>query len=477
MKPRYNPLLLAILALTFAGLACRAAAGTEPAATQAPQATAEAPQEPAPTEEAASQPAVEPATVTSKGPGILCAGGSTGLSCLNETGWQIYTDENSELPNPYLYAGAVCSDGQIAIAHIDGVVLFDGSSFKQIPGTEAFTSPEGIACASDGSIWVAHFQGVSRYSNGEWTTFGSENLASGDSANELVYDVVVAPDGMAWVVTSRSVATFENEAWTVYQEGQGFDSSRFFNALALDANGRPWAAHSGGVDVFEDGAWTSIEKTDYSSPESLAVDARGRIWIGTLIDGVYQFDGSTWSQHDRASERVLSNHIASLAADSSGRVWLGTTYGLTAFDGANWQTFLMSNSGLGDNDVEFVVVTNDGPALPALEEKASGSLMGKIEKADGTPLTGATVEICVETLASTFTGDTPCSDQPFVLSTQTDANGVFLIENVPTGYYVIVADTGDSSWAQLTDQYGISSERTLIQAGEAYDIETLTLEE
>ena len=30
---------------------------------------------------------------------------------------------------------------------------------------------------------------------------------------------------------------------------------------------------------------------------------------------------------------------------------------------------------------------------------------------------------------------------------------------------------------QLTDQFGITSERTLIQAGEKYDIETLTLEE
>jgi len=33
-----------------------------------------------------------------------------------------------------------------------------------------------------------------------------------------------------------------------------------------------------------------------------------------------------------------------------------------------------------------------------------------------------------------------------------------------------------TGWAQLTDQFGITSEKTLIQAGEQYDIETLTLE-
>jgi hypothetical protein len=86
-----------------------------------------------------------------------------------------------------------------------------------------------------------------------------------------------------------------------------------------------------------------------------------------------------------------------------------------------------------------------------------------------------TIEICVETIGLSFSGDTPCSDQPFFISTKTDANGVFLIENVPAGYYVVIAET-DTGWAQLTDQYGITSERTLIQAGEQYDIETLTLE-
>jgi len=54
-------------------------------------------------------------------------------------------------------------------------------------------------------------------------------------------------------------------------------------------------------------------------------------------------------------------------------------------------------------------------------------------------------------------------------------NGVFLIENVPTGYYVIVNKTGENKWAQLTDEFGITSERTLIHAGEQYDIGTLRL--
>src|SRR6188474_3290695 len=177
MKLKSHPFLLVILALTLASFACQALGGATPAATPPPQQT-QAPSSAA--TEPSSQPALEPATVDSQGVGILCVGSGTGLSCLGEKGWQVFTDENSDLPNNYLYAGAVCPDGKIAIAHISGVVLFDGTTFKQIAEMPNSSSPEGIACEADGSIWVAHFQGVSRYSNGQWTTHGAEKLASGD---------------------------------------------------------------------------------------------------------------------------------------------------------------------------------------------------------------------------------------------------------------------------------------------------------
>jgi len=474
MHRRYSPIVFAIVALTVAGLACQSVGNTEAAVDtiQPPKPQA------SPTEPSSSQTTtIEPAIAVSQGVGILCAGSTTGLSCLSENGWQVFTDENSDLPNPYLYAGAICPDGQIAIAHINGAVLFDGSTFKQVPETDTVSSPDGIACDANGNIWVAHFQGVSRYGNGQWTTFGSENLASGESANELVYDVEAAPDGKVWVVTSRSVAVFENETWTVYQEGQDFDGSRFFNALTVDSKGRPWAGHSNGVDVFDNGVWQSINSNDYNTPQSLAVDAKGNVWLGTLIDGAYQFDGNTWAHYNRSAEELLSDDVQAIAADSSGRLWFGTSYGLTIFDGERWQSMLMSNSGLGDNEVKFLVVTKDGPTLPALEEKPRSSLTGKLETASGDLLANVKVEICVETLSSTFSGDTPCSDQPFFLSSTTDANGVFLIENIPNGYYVIVSETDHDTWAQLTDEFGISSERTLIEPGEAYDIGTLTLEQ
>jgi len=95
---------------------------------------------------------------------------------------------------------------------------------------------------------------VSHYANGQWTTYGSEKLASGESANELVYDVKVAPDGKVWVVTSRSVALFENDAWTIFQEGHRVGArppaaDRRHQGLGLYIVERIVAAHGGTVSL------------------------------------------------------------------------------------------------------------------------------------------------------------------------------------------------------------------------------------
>ena len=167
MKQNYHPLVLVLGVLVLASLACQALASTQPAATQAPQQGET--QQPSPSQ-SSSQSAIEPATLNSKGPGIVCMGSTTGLSCLNEKGWQAYTDENG-LPNNYLDAGTVCPDGQFAIALIDRVVLFDGKAFKELPTTTDYSAPEGIACDAKGDVWYQlkddEYPGVKEYARAE----------------------------------------------------------------------------------------------------------------------------------------------------------------------------------------------------------------------------------------------------------------------------------------------------------------------
>jgi hypothetical protein len=136
----------------------------------------------------------------------------------------------------------------------------------------------------------------------------------------------------------------------------------------------------------------------------------------------------------------------------------------------------MSNAELADQDVYALADAGAGPALGEAVEKETGSISGHLVYEDGTPLANAVLEICIETLGSTYYGDTPCSDQPFMLSGQTDADGNFTITDVPAGFYILTVQTGDDSWAQLVGFTGVFSERVRVDPGQNSDVEEITVE-
>jgi len=476
MKKHLN-ILLALSLLVLASLACQAAAGSE----EAPAPTAEAPaaEPPQATEPTAAPEATQPAAqpqVPSQGAGIACLGTKDlGVVCLDESGWKTYTDENSDLASNYITAMTACPDKRIAFATYQGISLFDGQNWSSI-GNGDFTSIDALACDAEGVLWVAHYQGVSRY-DGQWTKFGSDQLATGDSASELTYDIAIAPDGKVWAVTANSVAVYDGNAWTIYQQGQGFDEKLYFNSIAFDNSGRVLVSQSGGLAIFENGTWTLNQSADYiSSVEDMIVDTTGRAWLGTLINGIYTFENGAWSNQTFEKTDLSSNDINALAADTGGRVWVATEFGLSVFVDGGWQVFRMDNSDLPANDLRGVAVIADGPALPATADKETGSLTGQVKNADGSPVGDSTVEICVEVLGTQFFGDTPCSDQPFFLTGKTDAEGKFSFEGVPAGYYTIVMQVGDG-WAQLTGDIGGFSEQVLVESGETSDVGDITMEE
>jgi len=411
-----------------------------------------------------------PAPVSSD-PGLACFGSSDGVTCLTADGeWQQLTRDNSALGGDYIQAMTVCNDSGILMAHISGFTLYDGESFKEFPEGDEFSSADAIACDQKGGIWAAHFEGVSYYDGTSWTTYDSSHLGN----ESLVYDVKVGRDGTVWVATSGTIASFDGRDWTVFATGSGLDDTYFFENLAFDRQGTLWASASDGLLVYGDGEWSLRENPNYLSPESLAADNNGNLWLGSLSDGIQVFDGGSWSTIDTTTSDLSSNHIKALAVDGNGRVYAGTSYGLSVWDGSNWTNYRMDNADLISHDIRAAAVIGGGPTLPAPAPKAKGSLVGSIT-VDGAAYPAARVEICVESLYSNFYGDTPCSDQPLFFQTTTNADGVFSFADVPPGLYVLVAETADG-WAQLTNDFGIGSEMVPIFEADETDIGEIYIE-
>jgi hypothetical protein len=400
-------------------------------------------------------------------PGMACLGSfGYGLTCLDDAGWHSYTKDDSPLSSDLIKSITVCPDRRILIAHSSGISAFDGQTWKEYGQGWGNGSVEAIACDAAGGIWVAHFGGASYYDGRTWTTYASEELATGGAATDLVVDVVVAPGGRTWVVTANSVALFDGSEWTVFQVGQGFSDRYYFGRVAVDGHGRPWVVHSRGLLVFDDGDWTSYRNRELSSVESVAVDAQDRVWVGTFGRGLYVFEDGGWSTYSSTSSDLGSDHVRAVAVDGQGRVWLGTEWGLHVLEGADWHIYRMDNADLGDHDIYALGVVGAGPSLPEAVEKPSGSMRGQVVNRDGQPIVGATVEVCMGRVGSTYFGDTPCSGEPFVRGVETGEGGYFVIPDLPAGFYAVTMQDEDGSWTHLATELGFVSERVLIEAGE-----------
>lgn len=407
-----------------------------------------------------------PAPAASTGAGKVCLGfWNNAVACLDERGWQTYSADTPELSDASLRAAAICPDGRLAIANTKGISLVNDQQWERIVDLdEAYGMAQGLACDRDGHLWAAHSKGVSRYADGVWQTYAVNELVTGELPNEKVFKVIAAPDGKIWVLTVYSVAMFADEKWTIFQDGQGFLGTPL--SLTLDAAGRPWAGFGNEVAVYNNGTWQQNKINVLDAPQMISLDARGRLWLATFNKGLASYDGQTWSSYNMETHSLSSDTVTALAADSLGRVWAGTSYGLSVFDGSQWQTYRMDNSDLLDNKVAFVVVERDGPTLAPPVDKEKGSLTGKL------PLRYKRVELCIDYVAGKFSGETPCSGQLFFLSTRTDEQGFFSFENVPAGYYSIVAET-NNGWAKYFEESG--SEWVLIRPGEQYDLGELEL--
>ncbi len=458
------------------------AAGSEEttAAETAPEPTAESTTETTEATETEESTAANETAVSmpagSTEPGFACFGSmGNGMTCLTADGqWQQYTRANSDLGSDFIADMDVCPDGTMLIAHSDGVSAFDGASFREYESGWGHGSPEGVACTADGNIWVAHFGGASTYDGAAWTTYESaEHLATGEQASDLVNDVVLDGSGNAWVLTSNAIAMYDGAAWTRYQMGEGLNDKYFFSQLTVDGNGRPWALHSSGLLQFDGAEWVNHENNDFFSAEAVAIAPDGSTWLATYSNGLYSFDGSSWTETNMGNSDLSSDGGRALAFDNNGRFYVGTVYGLNIFDGAAWTTYNMDSADMISHNIDAIGIVNGGPTLPALMDKENGAVTGSFE-ADGAPLADAAVELCVRELYSSYTGDTPCADQPMYYTTTTDANGAFTFADVPVGIYYIVFAT-DDGWGKLTDEFGIGSEAIPVAPGETTDVGLVTL--
>ena len=251
------------------------------------------------------------------------------------------------------------SQGQIWFAKAGQVGVFSNGLFHVVRQLEA--QPMRLAAAQDGGVWVCcgfHLYKCNEQGNlQDGGEFHPEN--SGTAATVMLED----RSGHVWIGTSFSglyrsnasgfqaiptshegilslIEDREGNIW-VGTYGGGLDRIRR-RAITLEsaetglpypsiqsiceaADGTIWAATQNGVLVHQVGdRWDSIPVSDDWPGDATCVDAdaRGAVWIGTRLHGVYCWrDGKfvSWAGADATRGRTFHT----LLAATNGDLWIG----------------------------------------------------------------------------------------------------------------------------------------------------------
>lgn len=65
---------------------------------------------------------------------------------------------------------------------------------------------------------------------------------------------------------------------------------------------------------------------------SIFQDSKGNMWFGTEGNGVYKFDGKTYT-HITSKDGLVGNYVRTINQDKNGNIWFGTNEGISSYNG------------------------------------------------------------------------------------------------------------------------------------------------
>src|SRR5687768_4134015 len=220
----------------------------------------------------------------------------------------------------------------------------------------------------EGNIWFGQNSGASRLRKGYRAFLAYTARSSPPLPDPSAFAVLPKP-GELWIGTGGGLVAIKGREARTWRASDGLLSNQVY-ALGEDGEGRMWIATSAGLNSLEDGKLTSypseatytvrrfgelmcfagswgagctaagqwmIFKTASGLPaagaNSLALDDRGHLWVGTIDSGLYRSTqalnrtSNTFVPVWTTANGAPTNNVRSLLFHR-GRMWVGTGAGL-----------------------------------------------------------------------------------------------------------------------------------------------------
>jgi len=242
--------------------------------------------------------------------------------------WEI----SDGLPSNTINSIVQTPDGYLWLAGSNGLVCFDGLKFSNVSflGKEELSSPGHpepftLTVNREGVLWIGSTMGLTRFFNGRFKTFTTEDGLSENSIRRIAVDM----KGNLWISFKAGyLDLFSNEKFIHFNPSHGLEGKKI-NAIVEDRGGNLlFATREKGIFSFREGRFSPypIPGLDNSHIITMYRDHNQDLWIGTT-KGLLRV-GEKGTIRYRSRHGLSNDYIIVIKEDSEQNLWIGTLKGL-----------------------------------------------------------------------------------------------------------------------------------------------------
>lgn len=193
---------------------------------------------------------------------------------------------------------------------------------------KVFATAEPVSalyCSADGTLWAGTSGDGLWYKQTNATTFRKAAVAELGKENILS---ITATDSSLWVSGLNGVKEFERSAVDIrfvktHNKASGIGSDYIYQ-LFTDSRSHIWMATDGaGVCLYKDKQyyhWNTFASSNSTVAYTLAEDAGGYIWAGTLYRDLFRLANGKWKNIRQKEVQDIDVNLSTVNANATGQV-------------------------------------------------------------------------------------------------------------------------------------------------------------
>jgi signal transduction histidine kinase/ligand-binding sensor domain-containing protein len=300
--------------------------------------------------------------------GIAAAGPGLGLGQLRDGVFRPFVTSNFDGSKVAVYDMILDRDGNLWVATLGkGVFRIRGNVVEHYGHTEGLSSDTAAVLFEDreGIVWAGTTNGVDSFRDPRIVTFSAlEGLGKDAAAG-----VLVSRDGTIWVANSASLDHIVNGTVSSIRTANGLPGHQVASMLQ-DRSGNMWVGVDDGLYLLKAGRFRRIPEPNHQP-------------LGLVVGITEDIDGNVWAEcagNPRKLVRIRDFRVVeeltppqvppghTLAPDANGGIWIGTLGGdLVRLHDGTLQKFSLHAKGspvshqiIAEVDGKVLVASDDG---------------------------------------------------------------------------------------------------------------------